>query len=80
MCPIFLYIKRDFTMKKPRMIATKQTFEEGCNKYLECCQQRNSRQRTINHSKQSYTKFYNYYDPQMPIEEINEQNCSTPLQ
>ncbi len=43
-------------MKKLKMKAMKSiTFEEGCEKYLEYCRQRNLRQGTINHYKQSYT-------------------------
>ena len=34
-------------MKKLKMTAQKLTFEEGCNKYLEYCQQRNLRDGTI---------------------------------
>ena len=30
------------------------TFEEGCKKYLENCRQRNLREGTINHYRQSY--------------------------
>ena len=60
-------------MKKLKMTAQKLTFLEGCNKYLEYCRQRNLRQGTINHYKQSYTQFYKYFDPQMPIEDIDEQ-------
>lgn len=48
------------------------TFEEGCNKYLEYCRQRNLREGTINHYKQSYTQFYKFFDPEMPLEEIDE--------
>ena len=48
------------------------TFEEGCNKYLEYCRQRNLREGTINHYKQSYTQFFKFFDPEMPVEEINE--------
>ena len=48
------------------------TFEEGCNKYLEYCRQRNLREGTINHYKQSYTQFYKFFDPKMPLEEIDE--------
>ena len=62
-----------FTMQKLKMKITKTlTFEEGCNKYLEYCQQRNLRQGTINHYKQSYTQFYKFFDPETPIEEIDE--------
>jgi len=43
-------------MKKIKMArGTTLTFEEGCNKYLEYCRQRNLRQGTINHYKQSYS-------------------------
>lgn len=42
-------------MKKIKMSrGTTLTFEEGCNKYLVYCGQRNLRQGTINHYKQSY--------------------------
>ena len=61
-----------FTMQKLKMKTTKTlTFEEGCNKYLEYCRQRNLRQGTINHYKQSYTQFYKFFDPETPIEEID---------
>jgi integrase/recombinase XerD len=59
-------------MKKLKMTSTALTFEEGCNKYLEYCRQRNLKQGTINHYKQSYTQFYKFFDPKMPIEDITE--------
>ena len=31
------------------------TFEEGCKKYLENCRQRNLREGTINHYRQTYS-------------------------
>ena len=41
-------------MKKLKMIPNqKLTFEEGCNKYLEYCRQRNLREETINHYNQN---------------------------
>ena len=52
---------------------TTLTFEEGCNKYLENCRQRNLREGTINHYRQSYLYFYKYFNPKMPIEDIDEQ-------
>lgn len=58
-------------MKKLKMTAQTMTFEEGCNKYLENCRQRNLRQGTINHYKQSYTQFYKYFDPKMPVEDFD---------
>ena len=61
-------------MKKIKMArGVALTFEEGCNKYLENCRQRNLREGTIGHYKQSYTQFYKYFDPKMPIEDIDEQ-------
>ena len=48
------------------------TFEEGCNKYLEYCRQRNLRQGTINHYRQSYVQFFKFFEPSTPIEEIDE--------
>ncbi len=45
-------------MNKIKMSRTNQmTFEEGCNEYLEYCRQRNLRQGTINHYKQSYAEW-----------------------
>ncbi len=45
-------------MKKLKMTVGKLTFEEGCNKYLEYCRQRNLREGTIRHYRQSYLHFY----------------------
>ncbi len=61
-------------MKKLKMArGVTLTFEEGCNKYLENCRQRNLREGTINHYRQSYLYFYKFFDPKMPIEDIDEQ-------
>ena len=55
-------------MKKLQMSEARTiTFEQGCNMYLDNCRQRNLREGTINHYKQSYTQFYKYFNPQMPI-------------
>ena len=55
-------------MKKLKMnSAAVLTFEEGCNKYLMYGRQRNLREGTINHYRQSYTQLYKYFDPQMPV-------------
>ena len=48
----------DLAMKKLKMTVGKLTFEEGCNKYLEYCRQRNLREGTIRHYRQSYLHFY----------------------
>ena len=56
-------------MKKLNMLTAENlTFAEGCTKYLDNCRQRNLREGTINHYKQSYTQFYKYFDPNMPVE------------
>ena len=61
-------------MKKLKMArGVTLTFEEGCRKYLENCRQRNLREGTINHYRQSYLYFYKYFDLKMPIEDIDEQ-------
>ncbi len=61
-------------MKKIKMQATNSiTFEEACNKYLDDCRQRNLRQGTINHYRQSYMQFFKFFDPKTPIEEIDEE-------
>ena len=60
-------------MKKLRLVENNLlTFEEGCNKYLDNCRARNLREGTINHYNQSYTQFYKYFDPDMPVEDIDE--------
>ena len=62
-------------MKKLKMSkGVTLTFEEGCNKYLEKCRQRNLREGTIEHYRQSYVQLYKFFDPKMPIEDIDEQS------
>ena len=59
-------------MKKLSMKGAKKlTFEEGCKKYIEYCRQRNLREGTIRHYKQSYLKFFEHFDPEMSIEKID---------
>lgn len=48
------------------------TFEEGCNLYLENCRQRNLREGTIRHYKQSYMQFYKYFGHEIPLEQFTE--------
>ncbi len=56
-------------MKRLNMLPTESvTFEDGCNKYLDNCRQRNLREGTINHYRQSYTQFYKFFDANMPVE------------
>ena len=56
-------------MKKLNMLPSNYvTFEDGCNKYLDNCRQRNLREGTINHYKQSFTQFFKFFDKDMPVE------------
>ena len=59
-------------MKKLRMVKSNSiTLEEGCNKYLDNCRQRNLREGTIRHYRQSYGYFYKYFDKDMLVEDID---------
>lgn len=60
-------------MKKLQMSTTETiTFEQGCNMYLDNCRQRNLREGTVNHYKQSYIQFYKYFNPKMPITDMTK--------
>ena len=50
------------------------TFEEGCNMYIDNCRQRNLREGTINHYRQSFTQFFKFFPTDMPLEDITEQS------
>jgi len=60
-------------MKRIKMAKNSITFEEGCNKYLDYCRQRNLREGTINHYKQSYKQFFKFFEADTPIERIDEE-------
>ena len=47
------------------------TFEEGCEKHLLYCKQRNLREGTLNHYRQSYLQFYKFFNPEMPLSEVD---------
>ena len=59
-------------MKRLKM-ATKGglTLEEGCNKYLDNCRQRNLREGTIKHYRQSYIQFYKYFGKDLQLSDIS---------
>lgn len=48
------------------------SFEQGCNLYLNNCRERNLREGTINHYRQSYVQFYKFFDKDMPVKNITE--------
>lgn len=58
---------------KIHMQETKQlTFEEGCNRYLQNCKERNLRDATIRHYQQSYQQFYKFFNREMPLAQFDE--------
>ena len=68
MCPTFFEVKM---MKKLKMIRDDfLTLEEGCNKYLDNCRARNLREGTINHYRQSYVQFYEYFGKELMVKDI----------
>ena len=61
-------------MRKIRMNCQESiTFEEGCNLYLQNCKERNLREDTIRHYRQSCLRFYRYFDRTMPLREMTLQ-------
>ena len=59
-------------MRKLRLKSdVSMTFREGCELYIVSCHQRNLREGTINHYRQSYTQFYKYFDPEMSLDVFN---------
>ena len=40
--------------------------------YLDYCRQRNLRDATIKHYQQSYSQFFKFFDPDMPLEKLNK--------
>lgn len=48
------------------------TLEDGCNKYLDYCKERNLREGTIRHYSQSYNQFYKYFGKEMLISDFTE--------
>lgn len=60
-------------MKRLKMIRDNSiTFEQGCELYLNNCRERNLRQDTIRHYRQSYDQFYKFFDRDMPVKDITE--------
>lgn len=47
------------------------TLEEGCEMYLDNCRQRNLRDGTINHYRQSYNQFFKYFGRGTPLSNFN---------
>ena len=49
-------------MARIRMSQHRMTFKEGCEMYLLDCRQRNLREGTIRHYRQSFQRFSRYFD------------------
>ena len=55
-------------MKRLKMIRDNSiTFEQGCELYLNNCRERNLRQDTIRHYRQSYDQFYKFFDRDITV-------------
>lgn len=64
-------------MKRMKMTRQKEiTFEEGCNLYLNNCKERNLREGTINHYRQSYLNFYKFFDKEMTLSDFSKKHYS----
>ena len=62
-----------FKVKKIKMKQENSlSFEQGCDLYLNNCRERNLREGTIKHYRQSYVQFYKFFDRDMPVKNINE--------
>ena len=48
------------------------TLKEGCEKHCESCKQRNLRDATIKHYRESYKVFYRYYGEDMPLSQMTQ--------
>jgi integrase/recombinase XerD len=58
-----------------KMVRNKSiTFEQGCELYLNNCRERNLREGTIRHYRQSYVQFYKYFDKNMDVKNITEKD------
>ena len=59
-------------MKKLKILSVRDiTFKEGCELYLDNCRERNLREGTIEHYQNSYKQLYKFFNPNMPISQIN---------
>ena len=64
-------------MARIRMSQHRMTFKEGCEMYLLDCRQRNLREGTIRHYRQSFLRFSRYFDDDMPHDKVDQDAYST---
>lgn len=60
-------------MNKLKMPQITLTFSDGCDMYIEDCRHRNLREATVNHYRQSYKQFLNYFNPDMPLSQFTKE-------
>ena len=58
--------------KKLGLKTTPITLKEGCEKHCESCKQRNLRDATIKHYRESYKIFYRYYGEDIPLSQMTQ--------
>ena len=69
MCLIFYggdYVQR------LRICQAEMTFREGCELYIQYCKQRNLRDATIEHYRESCNQFYKFFNPDLPLIQLNQ--------
>lgn len=64
-------------MARIRMSQHRMTFKEGCEMYLLDCRQRNLREGTIRHYRQSFQRFSRYFDDDMPLDKVDQDAYNT---
>ena len=65
--------------KKVKWTAASITLREGCEKHCENCKQRNLKDATIKHYRESYKCFYRFFGEDIPVEQINEEKYNSYL-
>lgn len=48
------------------------TFSDGCEAYIQDCRQRNLRDGTIEHYRQSCNQFYKFFNADLPLNQLNQ--------
>lgn len=59
-------------MQRLRICQSEMTFREGCELYIQYCKQRNLRDATIEHYRESCNQFYKFFNPDLPLIQLNQ--------
>lgn len=70
MCLFFLWWCLDVQRLKISQIEL--TFSDGCELYIQNCRQRNLRDATIEHYRQSCNQFFKFFDADLPLNQLNQ--------